>query len=80
MVFDMKLMESPFERIRNGSKVVEIRINDEKRQKVKIGDKILFSKLPDLKEKLEVEVIDKMCIRDTFKGNQPICQFMDFII
>lgn len=58
MVFDMKLMESPFERIRNGSKVVEIRINDEKRQKVKIGDKIVFSKLPDLKEKLEVEVID----------------------
>ena len=50
MLHKMKLNESPFERIKNGSKTMEFRLYDEKRQKVKIGDKIEFSKLPDLQE------------------------------
>ena len=56
MLHKMKLNESPFERIKNGSKTIEFRLYDEKRQKVKIGDKIEFSKLPDLQEKLLVDV------------------------
>ena len=56
MLHKMKLNESPFERIKNGSKTMEFRLYDEKRQKVKIGDKIEFSKLPDLQEKLLVDV------------------------
>lgn len=58
MTHEMKLQESPFERIKNGTKTIEFRLFDEKRQKIKIGDKIEFSKLPDLEEKILVEVLD----------------------
>ena len=58
MLHQMKLKESPFERIKNGTKTIEFRLFDEKRQQIKIGDKIEFSKLPNLEEKLLVDVID----------------------
>lgn len=58
MIHEMKLNESPFERIKNGTKTIEFRLYDEKRKKVKIGDKIEFSKLPDLQEKIVAQVID----------------------
>ena len=58
MIHKMKLNESPFERIKNGTKTIEFRLYDEKRRKVKIGDKIEFSKLPNLQEKILVEVLD----------------------
>ena len=58
MIHKMKLKETPFERIKNGTKTIEFRLYDEKRKKVKIGDKIEFSKLPDLHEKILVEVLD----------------------
>ena len=58
MIHKMKLKESPFERIKNGTKTIEFRLYDEKRQKVKIGDKIEFSKLPEIQETLLVEVLD----------------------
>lgn len=58
MKHKMKLLENPFSKMLNGSKNIEFRLYDEKRRKLKIGDTIEFSKLPDLTEKLEVEVID----------------------
>ena len=58
MVHKMKLNESPFERIKNGTKTIEFRLYDEKRRKIKIGDEIEFSKLPDLQEKILVKVLD----------------------
>ena len=58
MIHKMKLNEEPFERIKNGTKTIEFRLYDEKRRKVKIGDKIEFSKLPDLQEKILVDVLD----------------------
>ena len=58
MIHKMKLNESPFERIKNGTKTIEFRLYDEKRKKVKIGNKIEFSKLPDLQEKILVDVLD----------------------
>ena len=48
MIHKMRLKESPFERIKNGTKTIEFRLYDEKRSKIKIGDQIEFSKLPDL--------------------------------
>ena len=66
MLHKMKLKESPFERIKNGTKTIEFRLYDEKRRKVKIGDEIEFSKLPDLQEKLLVEVLD-IYRAETFK-------------
>ena len=67
MLHKMKLNQEPFEKIKNGTKTIEFRLYDEKRQKVKIGDKIEFSKLPDLKEKLLVDVID-LYKEKTFKN------------
>lgn len=58
MIHQMKLNDDPFERIKNGTKTIEFRLYDEKRRKVKIGDKIEFSKLPDLQEKILVDVLD----------------------
>ena len=63
MLHKMKLQERPFNRMKSGEKKVEFRLYDEKRQQIKIGDQIEFSKLPDLEEKLLVEVID--LYRDT---------------
>ena len=54
----MKLQESPFERIKSGTKTVEFRLYDEKRRKINIGDQIEFSKLPDLQETILVDVLD----------------------
>lgn len=67
MLYKMKLNESPFERIKNGTKTIEFRLYDEKRQQIKIGDKIEFSKSPDLQEKLLVDVID-LYREDTFEN------------
>lgn len=58
MLHKMKLQEDPFKRIKNGTKTVEFRLYDEKRQSIQIGDEIEFSRLPELQEKLLVKVID----------------------
>lgn len=67
MIYQMKLNKSPFERIKNGTKTIEFRLYDEKRQQIKIGDKIEFSKLPDLQEKILVDVVD-LYREDTFEN------------
>ncbi len=43
MLHEMNLKEKPFKTIKNGSKTVEMRLYDEKRQKIKIGDQIRFN-------------------------------------
>ena len=67
MLHKMKLNESPFERIKNGTKTIEFRLYDEKRKQIKVGDQIEFSKLPDLQEKLLVDVIE-LYREDTFEN------------
>ena len=66
MLHKMKLNKSPFEKIKNGTKTIEFRLFDEKRQQIKVGDQIEFSKLPDLQEKLLVNV-SKLYREDTFE-------------
>ena len=66
MIHKMKLNESPFEKIKNGTKTIEFRLYDEKRKQIKIGDTIEFSLLPDLKEKILTEVVD-LYHANTFK-------------
>ncbi len=56
-IHEMKLEAVPFDYILNGTKRIELRLNDEKRQKVKIGEIIKFYKLPELEETLEVKII-----------------------
>lgn len=57
MIHEMKLQPEYFNFILNGTKRIEIRLNDEKRQNVKLGDKIKFLKEPDLNESFEAQVI-----------------------
>ena len=66
MIHKMKLNQDPFERMKNGTKTIEFRLFDEKRQQIKVGDQIEFSKLPDLQEKLLVDVVE-LYREDTFE-------------
>ncbi len=56
MLHQMKLRTLPFEKIKNGSKTIELRLNDEKRQNVQIGDFIEFSCLDEPKQKMQARV------------------------
>ena len=42
-VHPMKLQPSPFEKIKSGVKTIELRLYDEKRQQIKVGDTIQFT-------------------------------------
>ncbi len=41
---EMHLADEPFEKIKSGEKTVEIRLYDEKRKAIKIGNGIVFYK------------------------------------
>jgi len=56
MLHQMKLKSSPFEKIKNGSKTIELRLNDEKRQKIKIDDFIEFSCLENPDDRIQTRV------------------------
>lgn len=51
MNHEMKLNPAPYAAIKTGKKNIELRLNDEKRQRVKIGDTITFTNtdIPNLK-------------------------------
>ncbi|GAA0598166.1 ASCH domain-containing protein [Virgibacillus siamensis] len=66
MIHKMRLFETPFNSIKSGRKTVEVRLNDEKRRKLKIGDKIDFVKVPDENDTLIVKVIG-LKVYHTFK-------------
>lgn len=40
---DMSLREAPFRAVADGTKVIEMRLLDEKRRKIRIGDRIRFT-------------------------------------
>ena len=53
----MKLFKEPLLRIKERKKIIEVRLFDEKRQKVSIGDEIEFSLIDNPNEKTLVKVI-----------------------
>lgn len=53
----MKLNDLPFNLIKKGLKIIEVRLLDEKRQLLKIGDQIVFTNLKDSNKKLTVTII-----------------------
>lgn len=59
------LDEDIFEVVKNGTKCVECRLNDEKRRLLKIGDSLTFLKRPDDKEKIEA-IVDDLKYYDNF--------------
>ena len=52
----MRLHKEPFELIKNGSKTIELRLYDEKRQMISVGDTIIFENRSDGDE-IKVKVI-----------------------
>lgn len=57
MEHKMYLTPSPFEKIKNKEKTLELRLFDEKRQKLKVGDTIQFINTEDEQETLLVQVL-----------------------
>lgn len=57
MVHKMHLDRGPFLKIKNGVKTVELRLNDEKRRKIRVGDRILFSDGSDPADTVSTEVV-----------------------
>jgi ASC-1-like (ASCH) protein len=55
---EMKIQPAYYEAILNGNKRIEIRLNDDKRQLIKIGDVINFKRADNLEENFDVIVID----------------------
>ncbi len=56
MLHQMKLQPKYFDYIQNGTKRIELRLNDEKRSAIQLGDEIEFLKEPELTENIKVKV------------------------
>ncbi len=56
MKHEMRLHPEPFKNIKNGTKTIELRLNDEKRQLLKVGDILEFTNRLD-DEKLCTKII-----------------------
>ena len=61
----MNLNPSPFEMIKEGNKTIELRLYDEKRKMISIGDIITFTSIGDTSETLNVIVTD-LFVFDSF--------------
>ena len=53
----MGLQPEPFEKIRSGEKTIELRLFDEKRKTIQLGDSIEFQKQPEKQETIRAEVV-----------------------
>lgn len=73
----MGLYGEYYHAIKEGKKTIEVRLNDEKRRKIKVGDSIEFVKVPQQDEILKVQVIN-LCSYDTFEDMYNDIPFKDF--
>lgn len=80
----MKLQPEPFAKIKFGKKTIELRLYDEKRRKINIGDQIEFLNLNDKKQKIRVQVTElyKYSSFEELYDNLPLskCGYEDFEI
>ena len=65
-MYIMKVKPEYFEKIKTGKKIYEIRLLDDKRKLIKMGDTILLKKLPEVIEGVVLKVVD-IRFFDTFK-------------
>lgn len=54
---EMKLQPKFFDFIKYGTKRIELRLYDEKRRNIELGDKIVFKKEPEMDETVEATVV-----------------------
>lgn len=67
MTYEMKLKKYYFEKIKSGEKIYEIRLNDEKRKLLKVGDFIIFKNENNLKESVKTKVCDLIHFNNFFE-------------
>ena len=65
MEFTMKLHASPFAMIASGEKTIELRLYDEKRRQISVGDTIRFSDINDASKTLLTKV-KELFVFDSF--------------
>jgi ASC-1-like (ASCH) protein len=53
----MKLQAYSFDKIRDGEKTIEVRLYDEKRREINLGDEIAFKREPEQTETVKTEVV-----------------------
>ena len=54
----MNLTSAPMQEKRTGNKTIELRLNDEKRKQISVGDTIKFINTEDSNDTLRVKVVD----------------------
>lgn len=57
MNHEMKLQPFPYSKIKSGEKDIEVRLYDEKRRAITIGDTITFLLEPEMKESVQAKVV-----------------------
>lgn len=70
----MKLSTEPFNKIASGKKVIESRLFDEKRQKISIGDQIVFSENDKTENSITTVVtglLHYQTFKELFADNEP---------
>ncbi|MED4018765.1 ASCH domain-containing protein [Sutcliffiella cohnii] len=77
MIHQMGLYQEYFQSIKEGKKKIEVRLNDEKRRKIKVGDTIEFTRVPEQDETLQVQVVN-LKIYDSFQAMYEDIPFQDF--
>ena len=56
-IHEMTLWNSPFQSIASGEKTIELRLYDEKRKQITVGDRIHFQNADNPAEEMMVEVV-----------------------
>ena len=75
LIHKMNLVDWAFNELKNGNKTIEVRLNDEKRQKLKIGELIVFNNI-ETGELLKTQIINKHLFKnfkeffETFNSQQ----------
>ena len=70
----LKLATEPFDAIVSGNKTIESRLYDAKRQKIQIGDRIIFTNRDNSEQTVTAEVVGLLryaTFRDLFSHNNP---------
>ena len=70
----MSIAPQPFEKIKTGAKTIELRLYDEKRQKIKVGDEIEFTQT-QTGEKL----VAKVCGMHIYKDFADLYSSLDLL-
>ena len=70
----LKLATEPFNAIISGNKTIESRLYDAKRQKIQIGDRIIFTNRDNSEQTVTAEIVGLLryaTFRDLFSHNNP---------